>query len=396
MRIRRLLRHLRDWFSAPLRTSSGGYAYVRLTHSPLFGENSLLGRGWTHLRLFLLEDAPFYLALPASVFLMYLGTALSLPLSLVLLFLAIQFLFHLIENALVYARNEPVHSRLLCDIPTHHGFNSWEQVKLFPNGRRGPTVTGFLLLQEDAVVRSSCSTILILHGNAGNMGHRLPFCRLIADKIRCNLLIIDYRGFGKSTGRPTEDGLYEDAKAALDYLASRSEIAIDKIFVFGRSIGGAVAIQLGTGSVGSSLCGVIVENSFTSLPLAAHHIFTSSFGAWTKFFLPHWLFLNKFPSLVRLRSYQRLSTDRFLPPFLFISGSSDDLLSPTMMQELAAAYSNATECRSQDPSEFLTSGTDGLVCFAKGKHNDTWLCEGWSDVLAHFIEQSLKRSGESV
>ena len=64
--------------------------------------------------------------------------------------------------------------------------------------------------------------------------------------IGCNIALLEYRGYGRSEGSPSEEGIYMDAQAALDFLLTREDLATDKIIVFGRSLGGAVAVDLAT------------------------------------------------------------------------------------------------------------------------------------------------------
>ena len=84
---------------------------------------------------------------------------------------------------------------------------------------------------------AQCPTILFFHGNAGNIGHRLPNIKGLFKHLQANLLIVEYRGYGLSEGNPSESGLYKDAQAALNYLLNRQDIDHRRILVFGRSLG---------------------------------------------------------------------------------------------------------------------------------------------------------------
>ena len=86
-------------------------------------------------------------------------------------------------------------------------------------------------------------TLLFCHGNAGNMSNRVTHIRLFRG-IGLNIFIFDYRGYGHSQGEVSEKGIYEDASAAYLYLRSRDDLDPKKIFPFGESMGGAVAIDL--------------------------------------------------------------------------------------------------------------------------------------------------------
>lgn len=104
------------------------------------------------------------------------------------------------------------------------------------------------------------ATLLFCHGNAGNASHRLEnVVELLQTGFQ--VLLFDYRGYGHSSGRPSEQGLYRDAAAAWAYLVERADTAGAPRVIFGRSLGGAVAIDLATRAQADAL---IVESTFTS------------------------------------------------------------------------------------------------------------------------------------
>ena len=103
-------------------------------------------------------------------------------------------------------------------------------------------------------------TILLHHGNGGNISHRLDkIARL--HKLGFHVFIFDYRGFGKSSGKPNEKGLYLDAETALQYLATQKNIPLGQIVFYGESLGGAVATEMAARHQGKAL---ILEDTFTS------------------------------------------------------------------------------------------------------------------------------------
>lgn len=85
-------------------------------------------------------------------------------------------------------------------------------------------------------------TIVFLHGNAGNMGHRLQNSVGLFHNLHCNILLVEYRGYGLSEGNPSEDGFYMDARASIDYLYTRNDINLSEIIVFGRSLGNYIVL----------------------------------------------------------------------------------------------------------------------------------------------------------
>jgi uncharacterized protein len=113
------------------------------------------------------------------------------------------------------------------------------------------------------------AVLLFFHGNAGNISHRLDSLRIFHD-LGLSVLILDYRGYGQSTGRPTEQGTYEDARAAWRYLVERRNVPADRIVFFGRSLGGAVATWL---AAEHPPRGLIVESTFRSVPDLAAEIY---------------------------------------------------------------------------------------------------------------------------
>jgi fermentation-respiration switch protein FrsA (DUF1100 family) len=87
------------------------------------------------------------------------------------------------------------------------------------------------------------------------------------------VLLVEYRGYGLSTGQPSERGLYIDGRAAVDYLFTRHDVDHSQIILFGRSLGGAIALDIAADHhYGSKLMSIIVENTFTSIPHIARHL----------------------------------------------------------------------------------------------------------------------------
>ena len=106
----------------------------------------------------------------------------------------------------------------------------------------------------------------MLHGNAGNVGHRVPIGIKLQDDLDCHVLMLEYRGYGLSSGTPDERGLSLDGQAALDYIRHRDDLRHFKLVVYGQSLGGAVAIPLVARNAGHGrIAGLILENTFTSM-----------------------------------------------------------------------------------------------------------------------------------
>jgi uncharacterized protein len=112
-------------------------------------------------------------------------------------------------------------------------------------------------------------TVLFFHGNAGNISHRLDYLSMF-NRLGYNTLIFDYRGYGQSSGKPSESGTYLDAAAAWRYLTEIREIMPSSIILFGESLGGAVAAWLGAREKPGML---VLASVFTSVPDLATQIY---------------------------------------------------------------------------------------------------------------------------
>lgn len=184
--------------------------------------------------------------------------------------------------------------------------------------------------------------VLVCHGNAGTIGDRLHLARAFAD-MRLAVLLFDYRGYGKSSGTPSERGLYLDADSAYRELTSARGFAPERIVAYGESLGGAVAIEL---ALRERVAALIVESSFTSLAdVGAKHY------AW----LPvRWITRYRFDSIGKIA--------RVAPPKLFAHSRADEIIP---FEQGLALFEEARE-----PKEFLeTSGLHGVGGFSTSAHD---------------------------
>jgi fermentation-respiration switch protein FrsA (DUF1100 family) len=117
--------------------------------------------------------------------------------------------------------------------------------------------------------KNARGTVLFCHGNAGNISHRLESIRDFHE-LGVNVLIFDYEGYGRSTGKPSEAALYRDVRAVWSYLTKDRGLPPERIVLFGRSLGGAVAAWL---AARVDAAGLIVESSFTSVPDMARELY---------------------------------------------------------------------------------------------------------------------------
>ena len=165
-------------------------------------------------------------------------------------YLALVLMFYLLQGRMVYLSNLP--GRALTASPNDIGLN-YEDVALAT--RDHEVLHGWYV-----PATKPAGVVLFLHGNAGNISHRLDSIEIFHE-LGLDVLIIDYRGYGQSSGKTSEQGTYLDARTAWDYLVDERGIAPANIVIFGRSLGGAVASWLAARTTPGA---VILESCFTS------------------------------------------------------------------------------------------------------------------------------------
>lgn len=193
-------------------------------------------------------------------------------------------------------------------------------------------------------------TLLFLHGNAGNVGHRLDKINLLYN-LGLNIFIIDYRGYGKSEGIPSENGFYADARAAYDYLLNERRISPDGIILYGESIGSAVVVDL---AAKTRVKAMILEGAFSCGRDMAKRIYP---------FLPAFLFSDRFDSQGKIKGINAAK--------LFIHSKVDEIVPLGLARRL---YNLACP-----PKQFAE---------INGSHNDAFLVsrEKFLSSINSFIE----------
>lgn len=168
------------------------------------------------------------------------------------------------------------------------------------------------------LIRASADSPMVMwfHGNAGNIADRLDNARLLFDR-GLSLFMVDYRGYGKSEGRPSEKGIYLDGHAAYEHIVSQAGVAPDGLIVFGRSLGSCVAVRVASKN---PCAGVILESAFTNMAdMARATLPLPGLG----------IFKDKFDCLGRISS---VST-----PILFFHGDKDEIVPYKFGRELFEA-----------------------------------------------------------
>lgn len=169
------------------------------------------------------------------------------------------------QRALIYPSSFPEGSRTEVDTPDRYDL-PFQEFRLNTPDREKLHV--YLMLQkgsgsDDEDVAKQRPTILMFHANAGNMGHRLPLAVVFYRRLGCNVVMLSYRGYGLSSGEPSEAGLRIDAQTMLDWVRAHPTLSKTKVIVYGQSIGGAVSIDLAERNP-KSVYGAILENTYVA------------------------------------------------------------------------------------------------------------------------------------
>lgn len=231
-------------------------------------------------------------------------------------------------------------------------------------------------------------TLLFFHGNAGNIGLRLPNAMQMMQYLNVNILMVEYRGFGNSDNvSPTEAGLKLDGQAALQWAQKHPKLDPAKLFLFGRSLGGAVAFATAAHAQQSDahqsnspppspppppVAGLIVENTFTSIPAMVDQI------------LP---WVAPFKGLILRMKWDSLEIAPTLTttPVLYLAGANDQLVPHQQMLQLFQA--------SQRSRTSLTR----IHVVPDGTHNETWMQGGqpYWDACKAFLTAAVQQATAS-
>lgn len=188
-------------------------------------------------------------------------------------------------------------------------------------------------------VPHSRGTVIISHGNAGNISYRVPLMEMFL-KQNLAVLAFDYQGYGKSDGKPTIDHVCEDGLAAYDFLTKDRGVEPSKIIVYGESLGGGVASYI---AANRKVAAIVLQSTFSSLP----HIARSKMMLMKLY--PNFLFPKN-----RLDSAKLMAGAH--APLLIVHGNNDTIIPVAEAQELFK--------KAADPKK--------LVTIENANHNDMY------------------------
>jgi len=197
--------------------------------------------------------------------------------------------------------------------------------------------------------------LLFCHGNAGNISDRIYQLRFL-NELGLSVLIFDYRGYGRSEGEADEEGTYTDARAALAWLRQQGWTD-DRIFLYGRSLGAAVAVQLATEN---KTAGVILETPFTSIADMGWRHYPLLYA------ILGWLFNASYDNFAKIGQIES--------PLLIIHGAEDEIVPVEMARNLLTRTTNPKQ----------------LYIVPNGGHNDLFFMidPGYRDTWGNFVRSN--------
>jgi len=327
------------------------------------------------------------------------------------------------QNFLIYPSAFPAGAREDVPVPTDFSIPFTDLELTTPDDVK---IKAFLLLQRsvlnmgetpvesglpsDEEFAATRPTVLMFHGNGGNHGHRIPLGKIFFGKMRCNVIMLSYRGYGHSEGTPSEKGLQIDAQTVLDYVRAHPLLSTTRIILYGQSIGGAVSIDLAYRNP-HAIAALIIENTFMSLPRLI-----PTAMPW----------LGPFSFLCHQKWESHLKAPK-LPPdmrVLMLGGARDEVVPRSQMQELwavirsrgrardaekpaalgasssigektkAAAAARGKRASNDDndgpddakaPPRVVTDGGNTYIEFNAGTHNDTCVQPGYWTAVTEFV-----------
>jgi fermentation-respiration switch protein FrsA (DUF1100 family) len=239
--------------------------------------------------------------------------------------------------------------------PQKYPHGAYDEARSIPNLRDCWVTTedGIKLHGWFAPAESAKATLVLSHGNGGNLSHRYLLMRSLLQH-HFNVLMYDYRGYGRSEGTPSEEGLYRDGRAFYDYVLTLPEVDSQRVVLWGTSLGGAIAVDVATHR---SAAGLILESTFSSAKDIAGTVYP---------FLPVQFFLRtKFNSVEKIRTLN--------VSILMMHGDRDTIIPLRLGRKL---YNAANE-----PKEFYE--------IPDADHNDTFFVGG--DEYFHRIDQFVSK-----
>lgn len=198
-------------------------------------------------------------------------------------------------------------------------------------------------------------SVLLFHGNAGNIAHRIDYA-VMFNRLGYDTLLVDYRGYGESTGEPSEAGTYRDAAASWAWLTQTRGIKPADIVIFGESLGGGIATWLAAREKPRAL---ILASSFTAVPDLGAEIYP-----WLPVRLISRIRYNNLANLARIEA-----------PVLIAHSPDDEIIPYAHGRRLYAA--------AKSPKSFLE---------LSGGHNEGFVFArpAWVSALEAFLEQARK------
>ena len=260
----------------------------------------------------------------------------GLPVALAVIYVAICLLMLGFQRSLMYFPQRPLPTLAEAGLPNAETI-------------RFTTDDGLELTSWFVPLAGANYTVIVFHGNAGNISHRA----FLADVWRaagCSVLLLEYRGYGDNPGAPGEQGLYRDGRAALKALESRPDVDPTRIIYFGKSLGTGPATQL---AVERTPAALVLDSPFTSMANVAQHHY---------WYLPaKWLTVDRYDNLSKIA--------RVACPVLIIYADRDGIVPPSHSRRLHEAANDPKRLhvvKDAGHNDLVEADTAGYILALKG------------------------------
>ncbi|KAK6453676.1 Alpha/Beta hydrolase protein [Scheffersomyces xylosifermentans] len=265
------------------------------------------------------------------------------------------------QNSLIYpsSLND---GRGVCATPDEYDM-PYELVNL--KTEDGETLQCYSIKQDASSPHYANKTVLVLSPNAGNIGHGLPIVSIFYRNFGYNVFIYSYRGYGRSTGSPSEKGLKIDAQRVIQYLTEEDEqYQQSSLVLYGRSLGGAVAIYIAA-TMSSAVSALILENTFLSIRKTVPHVFPM-LKYFTRFVHQHWDSEKLVPQIPSKM------------PVLLLSARKDEIVPPEHMDKI---------------NSLMKSEQKFFYTFENSTHNETVVQPDYWEHVQRFIQDEVNPVG---
>ena len=312
-------------------------------------------------------QAPSLFRAPVAMLCIDLECILKCILTVVIVIVVVLFAWGIGQNYLLFKTWLPLGSRAHVQTPEEIGWKvNYSRLTLYTGE---VALDGFLFHHEEESSPKTRPTVFILHSESGNIGHQLPLASALYENCDCNVLLLDYPGFGFSEGAPSSRGMEETCHVGMKYLRDSPLVDGSKVILYAQSISSCVAADYAVWRSYRNVnpVGLILENPITNVVDFVHN-----YSPLLQF-VPNFLIRN------RISTLEHMSNVKI--PLLVLAGGKDQLCPTHFANKVHAA------CGARSKT---------LKFYPKGGHENTWSSSGCIADIASFLSDARQVQAESV